>query len=221
MMGLNNENADAALRQHWLIWDFETIGDPDLTPDLLGDPKLGNLKDPEKIAKKRDGWAGEQAQYPRRNKIICLGLLTPEMTTPDILLARDFSEAELVNGFWGLWSSHHPRVGFASGHFDLPTARWASWRNQIGIPSDAWDVGRHWADAIDLQDVLSSRGQESFETQVWHAKRLGIPTPDDYQDGSAVAGWYAAGDWEAIRRHCASDVALTAALAVRLGIIRE
>ena len=82
------------------------------------------------------------------------------------------------------------------------------------------NLDRYRSPHIDVWDALTYNGAlRTAHSLAFYGKRLGIGTLDKV-DGADVAKLAAAGDWDAIRDHCLSDIGLTHALANRLGLLR-
>jgi hypothetical protein len=64
--------------------------------------------------------------------------------------------------------------------------------------------------------VLTFKGAIAARSLKWFAKRFQIPV-DDAISGKEIGALVAAGEWDAVRAHCLSDIRLTRALAQRLG----
>jgi len=207
------------MSDNFMGFDIETIADPDFPEDLAPEPKLGNVKDPVKVAAAKAEKTAKEVEnrplVPWQNRIICIGFMVPGHTK--VWATDEESETEIVEQFWSMWPSFSPHIGFNCNHFDLPSLIVASYR--CGIVPPPLNLSPYHGDAVDLADLLCFHGKEDFQKQTWYAKRLGIPVPDDYEAGKQVAEWYAAKDWAKIRTHCAEDVKLTHALAIRLGVL--
>ena len=144
-------------------FDIETGPLPDaellqmIKPFDASEVKLGNIKDPDKIAAKlkekevnhfadaRD----KAALSPLTGQVLAIGLLTG---TDESCLA--FDEAETLKAFWQEFrvSTNH-FIGFNSNTFDLPFLIKRSWRHNVLVPLSVRD-GRYWSKRfIDLRDT--------------------------------------------------------------------
>lgn len=124
--------------------------------------------------------------------------------------------------FWGA-ARQRMLVGFRNREFDVPMLMQRSLYLDIDYPR--LDIGRYarGTNIIDLYDRLTFNDMRTTfvmrRTLKSFCRRLGIPVPDDI-NGADIAALVAAEDWEAVKAHCAADVALTVALAERLGVVK-
>jgi predicted PolB exonuclease-like 3'-5' exonuclease len=102
--------------------------------------------------------------------------------------------------------------------FDLPVLALRAMRHGLSFP---WyyrdtDVRYRYSEKghLDLCDHLSDHGAASRTSLAGAAKLIGLPGKDGV-DGSQVEGLYHAGQLEALRSYCLSDVIQTAFLFVR------
>ena len=219
----------------YIILDIETIGHPDaaqwLEPIEPGDAPA-NYKDPEKIAAyvaeahakavaARDGKLGLD---PDCCQIVALGWHVVGGDDPTCLITKDEAEeAEALRQFADAYAAPQGQqetriVTFYGRAFDLPvTMRRAMW---LGIKFPAFNLDRYRSPHIDLYDVLTYNGAlRQAHSLAFYGKRGGWGTLDKV-DGADVATLAKAGDWDAIRDHCLSDIGLCHALANRLGLLR-
>ena len=83
-----------------------------------------------------------------------------------------------------------------------------------GAPfDDNWEGFNGGAGAVSANANLMPRTLKAF------AKRFGLSVTDDI-DGKDIPALAAAGDWEAIAKHCMADLELTLALARKLGVVQ-
>ena len=222
-MGYNNENAGLSP----IIVDIETCGLPNASDFLEPVFAAKNLKDPEKIK------ADIEARTAERNdklaldwnvgRIAALGWWTEEQDTCAVMCPSEESEIIALQVFWRE-SQHRSIVGFNIKGFDL---RFLIQRSRyLGVLHPQLDLGKYSRKGItDLfLELTFSDGtyDQGAMRRTLHAfcKRFGIPVSDTIS-GKDVPALVAAGKWEQVEAHVRSDVALTVALARRLGIVRE
>lgn len=109
-------------------------------------------------------------------------------------------------------------VTFYGRQFDLPVLmRRAMY---LGIPFPKINLDRWKSPHIDVWDALTYGGAlRTAHSLAFYAKRFGFTTLDKV-DGADVAKLAKAGEWDAIRNHCLSDVGLTHAVANKLGLLK-
>jgi len=113
---------------------------------------------------------------------------------------------------------HTIAVTFNGLNYDLPLLLRRSL--YLGVPAPKLQLERFkHADAIDLMQILSMDGRLKLHGLRFYCQRFGIPV-DDESVGADIASLVAAGNWEAVAHHCTADVAATAALAVRMGVLK-
>jgi hypothetical protein len=109
-------------------------------------------------------------------------------------------------------------IGYNIFSFDLPLLM----RRSVYIgswPMRYLSVDKYRSGHVDLYQRLSFNGAVRAHSLAFYAKRFGLALPE--LEGAAIPQLVAANDWDAIRRHAASDVVATYQLAERLGYINE
>ena len=204
-----------------MIFDIETVADPDVIPFLDPPEAPSNYKDPAKIqeyvanAKKRQ--VEQLALRPWGCRIIAIGItvnngqpLTMTARTPD-------DEGRILGTFWQTWKLSHDNVGFNVLGFDLPVLIVRS--RLLGVEMPIINYSKYRCDhVIDLMRVLDPTGEDPKSLTFW-CKRLNLDVPDDTVTGADIADLYAKGGheaWLAISAHCDRDVIKTKALYQRL-----
>lgn len=210
-----------------IVMDIETCGHP--SADDFLDPVLPakNLVDPAKVAADIEKRIAERADKlaldPNVGRIVALGYWTEE-TGIDVLLCRDETqEAAALAEFWQA-SKHRTIVGFHCKGFDL---RFLVRRSQLlGVAYPQLDFGKYSRKGITDLFLDLTFGDGTYDqgcmkrTLKAFAKRFGIPV-DDAIAGKEIPALVAAGQWQDVYDHCQSDVALTVALARRVGVVRS
>lgn len=160
-----------------LVFDIETGARPwdDIAqfyepPAKLGpfDPasvKLGNTKDPNKVAEKIEGarlahaeavasevadhvkhrqeWIGKAALSPITGRILAIGYRSGDKVRID-----GRPEGLVLRAFWDIFRKEVEAKGRLIGHnifeFDLPFLVARSWATGIAVPEGLLDKGRYW-----------------------------------------------------------------------------
>lgn len=223
-----------------LVFDLESAPLPNVRdyvdpPDLSAIKAPGNYKKQESIdAYIADAKVEAKEKFERdctdkaaldfnTARIVALGAsgLRPHGALATVVRDEQ-DEREALTDFWAV-SRQRTLVGFRVREFDLPLMIQRSRYLRVAHPM--LDLGRYAkgstvCDLYDLltfndmrQEALMRRSLKSF------CRRFGIPVNDEIA-GADIPALVAAGDWDAVEAHCASDVQLTAALAERLGVVR-
>lgn len=122
--------------------------------------------------------------------------------------------------FMGKWKPH--LVTWNGRSFDMPVLTLRALRHGIAFP---WyyrerDYRYRYSDEghLDLCDCLADHGAARMTSLGGAARLIGLPGKDGV-DGSQVEGLYHAGQMEALRQYCLSDVAQTAFLLLRYRLL--
>ena len=207
-----------------LAFDIETIADTTAIPLLPPCEAPSNYKDQAKIdaavAEKTAERNAKLALDPDCCRIVAIGYTTSDDTIWVDVCEGEASEREALCAFWRRWSRIGQRpVGFNCVGFDLPVLIQRS--RILGVPPAHLELRKYGCAAVDdLMLSLHHGGLTPFKGLAFWVKRLGLDVPEDTSTGKDVAGFVAADDWEAVKAHCASDVARTLALAQHLGVGR-
>ena len=108
-------------------------------------------------------------------------------------------------------------VGFNCLSFDLPVLLRRSLYLGVHaphVPLNKYRPGR----VVDLMQLLAYQGTVTYRSLGFYCRRFGISVPDEVT-GADVAALVAAGEWRQVRDHVRADVAKTAQLAGRIGVI--
>lgn len=224
-MAYNNENAGAAIsEQPWMAFDLETCPMPGCA-EYLTDPieAPSNYKDPLKIAAYVEDKRKAQIDDAGLDCDLCeIVAIAGEFHDSGWAQTRAHcSEADMIRGFWrfaaNTMSAGGQLVGFNCLYFDLPVLLRRSLYLGIATPKLSIDKYRHDG-IVDLADLLTFGGKTKWRSLAFYAKRFGIPH-DESVKGEDIAGLVAAGAWDQVEQHCVSDVATTANLARRVGVV--
>lgn len=135
----------------------------------------------------------------------------------------DHSEATALMLFWRAAKSR-TIVGYNVKGFDL---RFMVQRSRyLGISYPDLDFSKYSHKGIEDLYLLLTFGDGTYDqgamrrTLKAFCKRFGIPCQDE-TNGKDMPALVEAGEWEQVEAHVRSDVALTVALARRLGVVRQ
>ena len=123
----------------------------------------------------------------------------------------------LVEEILGQYDDATAIVGFNCLAYDLPLL----WRRcqYLGLPVPQVRIDKYRPGRVrDLLRILSWDLLVKPHSLRFYSKRFGLDVMDT-TTGADVADLVAAGNWDAVRRHCESDILLTEQLAVRLEVI--
>ena len=150
-----------------IIFDIETgplpLDQLHIPPFNPADVKLGNIKDPDKIADKIQAAEANHTNDYIRNaaldalsgQVLCIGYRKEGQET-GVLASNADGEAAMLRQWWALLNYYErtPKlVGFNIKAFDLPFLIKRSWKHRIAPPY--WlRQGRYWNDlVVDLREV--------------------------------------------------------------------
>lgn len=200
------------MRNQGIIIDIETVART-LTDEqrnrLRGSIQASaNIKDPAKIA------ADIESRWEKRLATLALDPLHCEIvsvayrnTYPDgEIWWTCRTEIEIVETLHEHLNKFAlPWIGFNIRSFDLPVLMAAFMRHGIRCPLNLYPPRSKWDQGwcFDLMDILPSK--TGFEAKESYLEAFGIEV-DNLGTGADVAGWYAEGNWEAIRAHNIADV---------------
>lgn len=186
----------------------------------------GNLVDPAKIKASIEERASKASLNPWLCRIIALGWCYEGDDAEHVEIATtEAREKTLLEDFWPrLWDLHPANqsgiesiVTFNGFGFDLQVLMARSML--LGVEHKPLNIDRYRSPHIDLLQKLSWGDKERMHSLSFYCQRFGINT-DDAFTGALIGQLHADGDWESIKRHCASDVRLTRLLAERIGVLK-
>jgi len=193
----------------YLVLDIETIPDP----DLYSPPELP---------------AGMERPFPPlyacRPVVIGVMWLDEELAVKRIgTIGEGKDEAGMMADFADFMNTRKPHIVTWNGRsFDLPVLALRGLR--FGLNFNWYYRGEGYRyrfseeGHLDLGDVLSDHGAARMTSLDGAARLIGLPGKDGV-DGSQVEGLYHAGQIEALRHYCLSDVAQTAFLFLRYRLV--
>lgn len=203
-------------------------------PDLDAIRPAGNLKDPAKIAEdieKRRAAALEDRRVAlsraaldwNLSRIVAIGWWHEADAEVQAVTCRD--EQDETAALKALWkrAANAEIVGFCARTFDVPTLIQRS--RLLRVRPGFVSLSRYGkGTVIDLRDMLTfddaryeaimPRSLKTF------CRRFGVPVADAI-DGAQIPALVEAGRWNDVIAHVVSDVQITHALAVRLGVLQD
>lgn len=206
-----------------LVFDVETVASADAAALIQPDKRL---VDPDKIAASISDRLERASLFPWTCRIVALGWCEETDDVEHVEVCNsEARERTVIEEFLARVvepgsSSVRPLVTFNGLFFDIPVLMARA--RLLGVRCPEFYIDRYRSPHPDLLNILTFKGalgKDSYRSLPWFAKRFGINT-DDAFTGAMIGQLYADGDWESIRRHCASDVRLTRQLAERLGVMR-
>lgn len=187
-----------------LVLDIETIPDPEL-------PRLDD---------------SDKVPAPPFNQIVTLGCLLMEDYVPRKIgvVGERKSEREILVDFASWLDRSRPCVVTWNGRgFDMPVITSRALKHGISMPwwfSDRHTRYRYSPEGhLDLMDFLSDFGAAKSGRLDVYAKLVGLPGKVGV-DGSQVAPMVHAGRIDEVNAYCLCDVAQTAALFLRVQLLR-
>lgn len=217
----------------WLIVDVETVAREDAENFLAPVEAAGNLKDPDKIKasieERTAERAGKLALDWNLNRIVTITMMADGWLAPQTSIClNEHEEKRALNILWSELTIARrrrftPLVGFCIKSFDVPVLLQRT--RILGMPEPILDYTRYSKEIIDLADNLNfyrgpSEGYSAMSRTLKNFCRvMGIVHDDGDCDGKDVAELVAAGDLEAVQRHCEADVWRVEGLGRRLGVI--
>jgi hypothetical protein len=208
-----------------IVVDIETAGLENVAEFLEPVQAAKNLVDPKKI---EADIAARTADRNRKialdynvGRIVAIGWWTEDLGT-EIRLCQDYiDEGASLRAFWRE-CRHRTIVGFNIKGFDL---RYMVQRSRyLGVPYPLLDFSKYTKKGVtDLYLELTfsdAQYDQGVMRRSLHAfcKRFGLEVTDDIK-GADIPALVAAGEWGKVEAHVRSDVALTVALARKLGVV--
>ena len=200
------------------------------------DVKVGNIKDPDKIAAKiSEAKANYLADFldraaldPMTGRVVAIGVKVFDSRGefgPDfikggstIIIGHD-NEAETLMEFWSLLIGDcgrlAPIIGFNICQFDLPFLFRRSWKHRVMVPLGI-RRGRYWGDqVVDLRDIWQLGDRQARGSLDTIARHLGVGAKNG--DGKDFASLWAS-DRAKAEAYLRNDLDMTARVAEALGV---
>lgn len=189
----------------FLVVDIETVPDPELA-DLVSDP--------------------DKIPPPTHHQVACIGALAFDdayQIRKVGIIGEGLSEALQLKAFAATLEKSPTVVTFNGRGFDLPVIAARSFRHGISLPGyyRQRDMRYRFTERghFDVADYLTDFGASKMsKLDVW-AKLCGMPGKVGVS-GADVAGMVAAGRIHEVRDYCLCDVAQTAAVFLRVQLLR-
>lgn len=205
-----------------LIVDCETTAIEGVT--ALVQPAR-NLTDPAKIQANIAERIEEAALNPWTARIVALGCCHEGDEAVKVWTANaEAFERTALREFWEVVEDGRgnvlPLVTFNGRGYDLPLLMVRSML--LGVKHPTLNLDRYRSPHVDLVDRLTFGGsleRKHLRSLKWYAQRFGLNT-DDAFSGAFVAQLVQDGNWDAVIKHCESDVTLTRQLGERLGVLK-
>jgi 3'-5' exonuclease len=218
-----------------LIFDIETIPDTDGLRNLYQLPAETSAEEVANIAfHQRRQHNGSDFLPLHQHKICAISCALREGNHFKVWTLGDANatEAEIIQRFFDGIEKYTPQiVSWNGGGFDLPVLHYRAMINQVQAPR-YWDLGeddkdfkwnnyisRYHMRHLDLMDVLAMFNARASAPLDEIAQLCGFPGKLG-MDGSKVWGAYVAGEIEAIRNYCETDVANTYLVFLRFQLMR-
>lgn len=215
-------------------FDIETIPDTELGRRLydldgLTDAEVGHVMQ----AKRREATGGDFLSYEQQRVVaISVALRTGDTFKVWSLGDPSASEAEIIQRFFDGIDKYTPNlVSWNGGGFDLPVLHYRAMRHGIQAPR-YWESGdsdqafrwnnylnRYHTRHLDLMDVLSSFQSRARVGLQAAAMLLGLPGKLGMSGDKVWDAWQA-GEIEAIRNYCETDVLNTFLVYMRFELMR-
>ena len=205
--------------ERFYVFDIETVPLAD-ADDYLESPKpRANLKDPAKIeadvAEKRAALLARAALDPDLCRIVAAGW-DGDGRAESAACEDAAQERRLLERFWRQ-SQGATLVGFNCLGFDLPVLLRRSL--YLGVPAPSLVLNKYRPGSIiDLMQRLAYQGTLTYRSLGFYCRRFGVDVPDDVT-GADIGALVAAGEWNKVHEHVRADVAKTAELARRIGVL--
>jgi predicted PolB exonuclease-like 3'-5' exonuclease len=217
-----------------LVFDLETVPDVELGRRLYG---LDGLDD-EAVAKAmfahRRAAHGSEFLPHLQQRVVAIACVLRSREQLSVWSLGDVhsSEQELLTRFFDGIEKYSPElVSWNGGGFDLPVLHYRALKAGVQAPR-YWELGEedgtfrynnylnrfHWRH-IDLMDVLSGFQSRARAGLAEVAALLGFPGKLGFS-GAQVWPAYLAGELEAIRRYCETDVLNTYLIYLRFQYLR-
>lgn len=218
-----------------LVFDIETVPDTDGIRTLLDLPADTIAEDVAYIAfHQRRQHNGTEFLPLHQHKVCAISCALREGNNFKVWTLGDAesSEAEIIQRFFDGVEKYTPHIISWNGSgFDLPVLHYRAMIHQVQAPR-YWDLGeddkdfkwnnyisRYHMRHLDLMDVMAMYNARANAPLTEIAQLCGFPGKLG-MDGSKVWGAYQAGEIEAIRNYCETDVANTHLVYLRFQLLR-
>ena len=208
-----------------IVLDLETAGLDNAAEYLEPVTAAKNLKDPAKVQADIEQRTADRldklALDYNVGRIAALGWWTEDDGLVVLCCPTEAEERDAITQFWEA-QRQRTIIGFNLKSFDL---RYLIQRSRyLDIPYPQLNLSKYSRDGIVDLFLDLTFGDGTYDqgamrrTLSAFCRRFGIPV-DDTISGKDIPALVAAGDWDAVLLHLASDVLLSKALAGRLGVL--
>jgi 3'-5' exonuclease len=228
-----------------IIFDLESAPLPEdelrkqIPPFDESEVKVGNLKDPEKIAAKiadaRESYVADfisrAALSPLTGRVVVIGYHSTDTgkTYLDSGEKNGGGEAELLSNFWLRYQKCRQEKRQLVGHnitgFDVPFIVRRSWMLDIPVPATVFDRGK-WLDGsvfVDTMQLWQCGTRDQWVKLDVLSKAFGGGGKPVDEDGQVVTGAQFAELWKTDRKraeeYLVNDLRMTAEVASRMGLL--
>jgi len=219
------------------VFDIETIPDADASRRLLNQPELADDEARQALSQYFLDKTGGKNDFPRQpfHQVVAISYAQlakePGEQGEEFVIRRiatggesSSAERELIEGFFSMISQRAPQlVSFNGRGFDIPVLKYRAMVHGIGCPRwfDEGDRYNNY-DArysnryhLDLLEAFSDFGASARCSLHEVASAFGVPGKLDTSGGD-VLDMFVAGEIDAIRNYCETDVCSTMLLLLRL-----
>lgn len=209
-----------------MIVDIETVALKEAASYVTPVQAPSNWKDEAKIKAYIEEKEREQLAKAALDidlcRIVAIGWASNAVERPSVRLCRTRDEERAaLRQAWEDIKEAREVIGFNCIDFDLPCMIRRSQYLGIRPTLSHHDLNRYRMNKVqDLMQHLSFMGKLRFKGLDFYTQRFGIQVEDELRGGD-IGALHAAGDWDGIASHCVADVAKTAQLASRLGILER
>ena len=190
-------------------YDIETIARPDLTDEVINEfCKVGNLKDPAKIAAKQAEARSKLGVNPLTAMPCCGGWYVSDEDCGYFNLsdAKPSSEETFLRKYWNKLAEYDVLVGFNCFSFDSKILMLRSAVHNIEIPF-RFDRKRYSSSGnhIDVRMVLQDWNTFEAGKLEFFLKMFGLEGKSEGLDGSLVQEFWNEGLHDEIGEYCVQD----------------
>lgn len=207
-----------------VVLDIETVACADAAQYLEAVEAPSNYKDPLKIAAYIADAKLRQVERAGLEADLCevaavgIGHNVQDEPQGAVVWTRvNTSERDMLRLTWAAVEGCSI-IGFRTLSFDLPILIRRS--QYLGVPYPDLNLDRYRTSHIDLAERLSFNGKLTMRSLEFYCRRFGIPCADT-TTGADVAQMVTEDRWADVAAHCGCDICKTAALARRLGFLRQ
>lgn len=190
-------------------YDIETIARPDLTDEMINEfCKIGNLKDPAKIAAKQAEARSKLGKNPLTAMACCGGWYASDDDCGyfDLSDAKPASEKILLRKYWSKLAEYDVLIGFNCFSFDSKILMLRAAMHNIEIPF-RFDRKRYSSakNHIDLRMVLQDWNTYEVGKFGFFLSMFGLEGKSEGLDGSMVQDYFDNGLFDEIGEYCVQD----------------